>query len=81
LRGGERAANARILTAILDGSLRGPKRDIVELNAAAGFVVTGLAADLPAGLALAREQLDAGRALAKLHALQAFSATQSTAQP
>jgi anthranilate phosphoribosyltransferase len=79
LRGGERAANAQILTAILDGSLRGTKREIVELNAAAGFVVTGLAADLATGLALAREQLDAGRALAKLRALQAFSARQTTA--
>lgn len=74
LRGGDRAANAQILTALLDGSLRGPKRGIVELNAAAGFVIAGLAPDLPAGLALARSRLDGGAALAKLRALQAFSA-------
>ncbi len=73
LRGGDRAENARILVAILDGSERGPKRDIVTLNAAAGFVITGLAPDLQSALALASEQIDSGRALAKLRALQAFS--------
>ena len=69
LRGGDRAQNAAILTAILDGSERGPKRDLVLLNAAAGFVITQLAPDLAAGLASAREQIESGRAMAKLHAL------------
>jgi len=71
LRGGDSAANAQILTGILDGTITGAPRQIVELNAAAGFVITGLAPDLPAGLAHAREQLDRGAALAKLRALQA----------
>jgi anthranilate phosphoribosyltransferase len=70
LRGGDRVENARILTGILDGTIRGPQREIVELNAAAGFVVAGLAPDLAAGLTHAREQLDRGAALEKLHALQ-----------
>jgi anthranilate phosphoribosyltransferase len=74
LRGGERAENAAILVAILDGTQKGPKRDIVLLNAAAGFVITGLASDLKAGLALAREQIESGRALDKLRSLQSFSA-------
>ncbi len=74
LRGGDRAENARILLAILDGKERGPKRDIVTLNAAAGFVVAGLAPDLSAGLDFARAQIDTGRALAKLRELQAFAA-------
>lgn len=71
LRGGDRRENAAILTGILDGSDTGPRRDLVLLNAAAGFVITGLAATLPAGLELARGQLESGRALAKLRALQA----------
>ena len=71
LRGGDRAANAAILLEILDGREGGPRRDVVLLNAAAGFVITRLASDLPAGLALAREQIANGRALAKLRALQA----------
>jgi anthranilate phosphoribosyltransferase len=72
LRGGDRAENARILLGILDGTDRGPKRDLVLLNSAAGFLVAGLAADLAAGLELARAQLDSGRAREKLAALQCF---------
>ena len=73
LRGGDRHENARILRGVLDGSIRGPKRDVVALNAAAGFVVTGLAPDLPAGLAKAHAQIESGRALAKLLALREFA--------
>jgi anthranilate phosphoribosyltransferase len=73
LRGGGRAENAAILVAILDGTDHGPKRDLVLLNAAAGFVITRLAPDLAAGLALARAQIASGSALAKLRALQSFS--------
>jgi anthranilate phosphoribosyltransferase len=72
LHGGDRAANAAILTGVLEGTDCGPRRDIVLLNAAAGFVITRLAPDLHAGLALAREQIDSGRALGKLRALQTF---------
>jgi anthranilate phosphoribosyltransferase len=72
LRGSDAAGNAAILTGILDGTVRGAKRDIVLLNAAAGFVITGLAPDLPAGLSLAREQLDSGRAAERLRKLRAF---------
>ncbi|HEX4083617.1 MAG TPA: anthranilate phosphoribosyltransferase [Chthoniobacteraceae bacterium] len=74
LRGGDREENARILTGILAGNIHGPQRDVVLLNAAAGFVVCGLAEDLSAGIALAHEQLASGRALARLKALQAFCA-------
>ena len=72
LRGGDRAENARILVSILDGTERGPKRDMVLLNSAAALVVAGLAPDLAAGMALSRKALESGTALAKLHALQAF---------
>jgi len=72
LRGGDRKENAGILLSILNGSERGAKRNIVVLNAAAGFVVTGLAPDLSAGIERASGLLEDGRALAKLHALQRF---------
>jgi len=74
LKGGDCAQNAAILTAIIDGTERGPKRDIVLFNAAAGFVITGLTPDLPTGLKLAREQIDSGRALEKLQSLRTFAA-------
>jgi len=70
-RGGSPAENAAILISILDGNEKGPRRDIVLLNAAAGFVITSLAPDLAEGLEMAREQIVSGRALAKLRALQA----------
>ena len=70
LRGGDRAENARLHLAILDGTEGGPKRDLVLLNSAAGFVVAGLAAELGAGLERARECVASGRALGKLRALQ-----------
>ena len=47
-------------------------------NAAAGFVVAGLAREMNHGIELAREQIDGGRALEKLRALQSFRQTDST---
>ena len=62
--------NAAILEGVLAGTLKGAKRDIAVLNAAAGFVITGKAADLEAGKALAEELLSRGAAHAKLRAMQ-----------
>ncbi len=73
LRGGDREANARILTGILSGKIHGPKRDVVILNAAAAFIVAGLARDIADGIGWAHEQLDSGRAREKLEGLQGYS--------
>jgi anthranilate phosphoribosyltransferase len=70
LRGGDRTTNSRILLDILEGAERGPRRDLVLLNAAAGFVITGLAPNLATAYELAREQIASGRARAKLDALR-----------
>lgn len=72
LQGGDCETNSKILMGILDGSIRGPKRDIVLLNAAAGFVVTGLAHDMHIGVELARQQIESGKALKKLREAQGF---------
>ena len=42
------------------------------VNAAGGYVVAGLAKDLKEGIELAREEIDSGRGLEKLRALQNF---------
>ncbi len=73
LRGGSKEENARILLGILDGSERGPRRELALLNAAAAFVVVGKAADLAGGFAYAAEQIDSGAALARLSALRQSS--------
>lgn len=72
LRGGDAARNAAILTGILDGSLRGPQRELVLVNAAAALRVAGLADSWEEGRAKAVEAVDSGRALAVLKALRDF---------
>lgn len=68
LIGGDAEANARIARSVFAGD-PGPHRDIVVLNAAAGLLVAGLAADLGDGVASAAAAIDDGRAEAKLSAL------------
>jgi len=59
LAGGDAQANAAILRAIFAGE-RGPRRDVVLLNAAAVLVVAGKAKNLPEGIVLAAETIDSG---------------------
>ncbi len=61
LKGGDADHNARILRGVLDGE-EGPQRDVVLLNSAAAMVVGGLAEDITAGLEVARESIDSGKA-------------------
>ena len=61
LKGGDADHNARILRGVLDGE-EGPQRDVVLLNSAAAIVVGGLAEDITAGLEVARESIDSGKA-------------------
>jgi len=72
LQGGSAEENAAITRAILDGE-KGPRRDVVLLNAAAALVVGGAASDLDEGLAMAAESIDSGAARAKLDALVSFT--------
>ena len=72
LKGGTPEENADMTLGLLRGE-KGPKRDIVLLNAAAAIVAGGKAADIAAGLAAAAESIDSGRALAKLEGLKAKS--------
>jgi len=66
LLGGTPEENARITRDILSGKDRGPRRDIVLLNAAAALALS--CNDLAAGLQEARESLDNGHALRTLEA-------------
>jgi len=69
LKGGDVAHNAQMMLEILRGC-SGPCRDIVLVNAAAGLLAAGLAADLPGGVAAAAQAIDSGAALAKLELLK-----------
>jgi anthranilate phosphoribosyltransferase len=72
LQGGNAKENAATLEGILSGKISGAKRDMTLVNAAAGFVVAGLAENLKDGIELAREEIDSGRSLEKLRALQNY---------
>jgi anthranilate phosphoribosyltransferase len=67
LQGGDIARNAEVLREVLNGA-RGPKRDIVLLNAGAALYVAGLAGSIKEGTALAAQAIDAGKAAATLDA-------------
>jgi len=69
--------NVRALMGVLNGE-RGPKRDIVLLNAAAALVVADRASDLREGIALAAESIDSGAALNVLEKFKTL--TQELAQ-
>lgn len=77
LRGGDPATNARLAHAVLAGET-GPHRDIVVLNAAAGLVAAGRAADYTEGVAVASESLDSGAARTALDRLVATSVAART---
>ncbi|MCX7617305.1 anthranilate phosphoribosyltransferase [Tepidiforma sp.] len=70
--GGDAAANAGDILAILDGA-EGPKTDFTVINAAAALVVAGRAADFREGAALARDAIATGRAREVLDAYVALS--------
>jgi anthranilate phosphoribosyltransferase len=73
LLGGDGEKCAAIVEGILSGDLQDAKRDFAIVNAAAGFVVADRCQDMNEGIALAAEQLDSGRALEKLRALQNYA--------
>ena len=68
LRGGDAAYNAGAIRDVIAGQ-PSPHRDIAVLNAAAALTVIGRVEDLAAGIVLACEVVDDGRADAVLEAL------------
>lgn len=65
LAGGDEKENAEILRAVLEGE-KGPRRDVVVLNAAPAIVAGEGAEDWKGGIEAARESLDSGSAKAAL---------------
>jgi anthranilate phosphoribosyltransferase len=71
LAGGSPAENAALVDAVLAGTERGPRRDVVLLNAGAALVAAGRATDMAEGVAQAAAILDSGvasRLVARLRA-------------
>jgi anthranilate phosphoribosyltransferase len=72
LEGGDPGTNAEITKRILAGE-KGPKRDVVVVNAAAALIAAGMAKDLSQGVQKAEKAIDEGSAFAKLEALVRFT--------
>jgi anthranilate phosphoribosyltransferase len=70
LKGGEPAHNAALMRGVLAGE-KGPLRDIVLLNTAAGLIVAGRASNLFEGVAIAADTIDSGKAAGVLERLVA----------
>jgi anthranilate phosphoribosyltransferase len=72
LRGGDREESVEIFLGILNGD-KGPRRDIVLVNASAALVAAGRAHDFVEGMELAAQSIDSGAAVRKLEHLRAFT--------
>ncbi len=70
--GGDAAENANITRSILAGD-KGPKRDMVLLNASAAFVASGICDSISDGIQTAADTIDSGRARQKLEQLIDFT--------
>lgn len=68
LKGGTSQENAVITKDILSGK-KGPKRDIVLLNASAAIAAAGHADNIKDGIKIAEESIDSGAAMLKLEGL------------
>ncbi len=64
--------NVRAAQDVLNG-VKGPKRDIVVINAAYALYTVELVKTIAEGITAAQESIDSGRALAKLEELKGFS--------
>jgi anthranilate phosphoribosyltransferase len=65
LKGGTPEENAEIVKKVLSGE-KGPKRDIVLMNATVATIAAGRAETLEDGIKMARESIDSGEAAKKL---------------
>ncbi len=73
LKGGGREENAGLIKAVLKGEDRGPRRDVVLLNAAAALFVAGRAMSLTEGWEVAASTIDSGAAWSKFLELVALT--------
>lgn len=72
LTGGDPEMNAEITRKIFNGE-KGPKRNVVLINASAALVAAGKAKDFEEGISLAKASIDSGSAAAKLEKLAKYT--------
>jgi anthranilate phosphoribosyltransferase len=72
LQGGDAAANAAILRDVFAGQ-KGPRRDVVLLNAGASLFIAGKAGSVREGIELGAQAIDSGAVRRKLDDMIAAS--------
>jgi anthranilate phosphoribosyltransferase len=73
--GGGPSENSEIMQRLFTGEDKGPRSDIIALNAAAGLMVAGLVDNFSDGVELSREVMVDGSANSKVLQVQAFTAS------
>jgi anthranilate phosphoribosyltransferase len=73
LAAGDLAGAAQLLSAILTGSERGPRRHMAVANAGLAIMAAGLAANVSVGIQLAEAAIDSGSAAQTLERLRIAS--------
>ena len=79
IKGGRPDENALITRSILEKGAKGPRRNIVLINAGAAIVAAGKADTLKQGIEKAEAAIDSGAAADKLHQLALFTSQNSSA--
>ena len=72
IQGGTPEENAWLIREVMQG-VKGPHRDAVLLNAAAGLLAAEMVATLREGVKLAEEVIDSGKAARKLKEMVEFT--------
>ena len=72
IKGGTVEENASIVKKVLEGE-KGPRQDVVLLNASAALIAGGLAKDFKDGIEIARQSIESGKAKEKLEKLTEFT--------
>jgi anthranilate phosphoribosyltransferase len=72
IKGGTIEENADIVKKVLGGE-KGPRQDVVLLNASAALIAAGMAKDFKDGIEIARKAIESGKAKEKLEKLVEFT--------
>lgn len=73
LRGSDAETNAEIIQNIVSGQEKGPKKDMVVINAAAAIIVADIACDFASAIKVAEGTIAEGKALECLEKLVEIS--------
>jgi anthranilate phosphoribosyltransferase len=72
IKGGTPKENARDLLCIFKGQ-KGPKRDLIILNAAAALYVSGIVGSIRQAIPIAEDAIDSGKVMVKFNQFKTFT--------